>query len=132
MKTKVQRPKQLIFITFLVFLLGIAMLVYWVLYFVRGMPLEGVPVLSELVTAALALITAMGLLHMKWWSLPFCLVLSGMWCYGVIGGINLVLEKGIDFSSPFGALTDTVLFPIVLAFALYMATYIWRHRELFH
>lgn len=132
MRTNVQRPTQLIFITILVFLFGTAMFVYWILYVVRGMPLEGVPILSELINAALALITAIGLLRMRRWSAPFSMVLSGMWCYGVIGGINLVLEKGIDFSSPFGALTDTMLFPLVLAFALYMATYIWRHRELFN
>lgn len=68
---------------------------------------------------------------MRWWNLPFSVVLSGMWCYGVIEAISLMLKKGIDASSPFGALTDTVFFPLVLAFAVYKVTYIWRHRELF-
>jgi hypothetical protein len=44
-----------------------------------------------------------------------------LWDYGVIGGIGLVLQHGLDFMSPFGAITDAVLFPLILAFSVYMA-----------
>jgi len=118
-------------ITGIVFLLGTAMVVSWTLWLLRGMSLEGVPVLSELFTAALALVTAVGLLRRRRWSLPLALVLAGMWIYGVVAGIAVVLQHGLDFTSPFGALTDTVLFPLVLAFALSMAVYLWRNRALF-
>jgi hypothetical protein len=95
------------------------------------MPLEGVPVASELVTAALALVTGYGLIRVRKWALPLGLILSGMWCYGVIAGINLVILHGLDFSSPFGAISDAILFPLVLAFSLFMATFLWRNRKWF-
>ena len=132
METKVPNPRQFRIITGVVFLLGAAMLVYWTLWLVRGMPVDGIPVLSELLTAALALATAVGLLRRRRWSLPLALVLAGMWSYGIIGGIVLALQHGLDFSSPFGAITDAILFPLVLVFALYMAQYLWRNRALFH
>jgi hypothetical protein len=44
-----------------------------------------------------------------------------MWGYGVIGGIGLVLQHGLDFTSPLGALTDAVLFPLILVFSIYLA-----------
>jgi hypothetical protein len=130
MEHSVKRPWSLAVIAGVVFLLGGAMVVYWTLWLVQGTPLEGIPVLSELLTAALALVTAVGLLGRRRWSLPLALVLAGMWSYGVIAGIAVVLQHGLDFSSPFGAITDAVLFPLVLVFALYMAVYVWRHREL--
>ena len=68
---------------------------------------------------------------MKSWSVATSLVLAGMWAYRVIGGIQLVFDHGLDFTSPFGALTDALLFPLVPIFASYMATYLLRHRGLF-
>jgi hypothetical protein len=49
----------------------------------------------------------------------------------VIGGINRVLENGLDFTSLFGAVTDAVIFPLVLIFALYTAVMIWNNWDLF-
>jgi hypothetical protein len=84
-----------------------------------------------MVAACLAIITAIGLIRLKSWSLPCSLALAGLWAYGVIAGIQLVLENGLDFTSPFGALTDAILFPLILAFSVYMAVYLWQHRRLF-
>ncbi len=127
----VQQPKQFIAITIMILLFGVAMFVYWGLFIAQGIAIDGIPILAEIVTACLAIITGIGLLRMKKWSLPSSLVLAGLWSYGVISGIQLVLEKGLDFSSPFGAFTDAVLFPIILVFSIYMAIYFWRNRSLF-
>jgi hypothetical protein len=121
----------LIVINILVMLFGLAMFVYWGMYLVQGLPTVGVPVLSEIVTAILAMCSAYGLFRLRSWSVASSLVLAGMWAYGVIGGIQLVFDHGLDFSSPFGALTDALLFPLVLIFAVSMAVYLWRHRKLF-
>ena len=118
-------------IAVVILLLGIAMLVYWGMFMIQGMPISGIPVLSELVNAVLALTSGIGLLCRDKWSVPVSLLTAGMWFYGVLGGIQLVLEKGLDFSSPFGAFTDAVLFPLILIFAVYMAIIVWRNRELF-
>ena len=113
-------------------LLGVAMLVYWGMYLFQGMPLAGIPILSELVNAGLALVSGIGMLSLKRWSIPTSLFTAGMWAYGLIGGINLVLEHGLDFGSPFGAFTDALLFPLVLIFAVVLAIVVWRNREMFH
>lgn len=126
-----KRPRQLIFITFSVMVFGLAMLVYWGMFIFQQIPIEGVPIISELVTAFLAIISGIGFLKMKSWSVPLSLVLSGLWLYGVITGIQLVLENGLDFRSPFGALADAILFPMVMVYSIYMAIYIWRKRNLF-
>ena len=118
-------------IAVVILLLGLAMLVYWGMFVIQGMPISGIPVLSELVNAVLALTSGIGLLRRDKWSVPVSLLTAGMWFYGVLGGIQLVLEKGLDFSSPFGAFTDAVLFPLILIFAVYMAIIVWRNRELF-
>ena len=115
----------------LVLLLGISMVVYWVMYIVRQMPMDGVPVLSESVTALLALVTGFGVMRRKPWVVPFTLVLCGMWAYGVIAGIALVLKQGLSFDSPFGAATDALLFPLVLLFALWVAATTWMNRAQF-
>ncbi len=125
------RSKQVLIMSIIVPLLGLVMVIYWALYFFRGMPGTGIPWLSEFITAGLALCAGIGLLMRKRWAPPAVLVLSGMWAYGVIGGIQLVLENGLDFKSPFGALTDALLFPLILIFSIYLATLIWRERELF-
>jgi hypothetical protein len=114
-----------------VLVLGIAMLAYWGMFVVQGMAVAGIPILSELVNAALALTCGVGLLRKQKWSVPASLFLAGMWAYGVLGGIQLVLENGLDFGSPFGAIIDAVLFPLILVFAVYMAVTVWRGREAF-
>jgi hypothetical protein len=119
-------------VAFIVLLLGIAMLVYWGMFVLQGMPIAGIPVLSELVNAGLAFVSGIGLLRLRKWSIPTTLFTAGMWAYGVLGGINLVLKNGLDFSSPFGALTDAVLFPLILIFSVYLSIVVWRDRELFH
>ena len=118
-------------IAVVILLLGLAMLVYWGMFVIQGMPISGIPVLSELVNAVLALTSGIGLLRRDKWSVPVSLLTAGMWFYGVLGGIQLVLEKGLDFSSPFGAVTDAVLFPLILVFAVYMAVIIWRNQAVF-
>jgi hypothetical protein len=128
---KTLRPKQLTIITILVAIFGVAMFVYWGLFILQGIPIGGIPVLAEMVTACLAIITAIGLIRMKSWSIPCTLMLAGLWGYGVISGIQLVIENGLDFTSPFGALTDAILFPLILVFSIYMAITIWRNRREF-
>jgi hypothetical protein len=125
------RPKHILIVSVVIFIFGLMMLAYWLAYIVRGMPLEGIPLASELGNAVLALITAYGLFRMKRWSYPAGFVLAGMWIYGVLGGINLVLMKGLDFSSPVGARADAILFVLVLAFSIYLIARLWRDRRLF-
>lgn len=127
-----QIPLSLRITSIIVLLLGIAMLLYWGMFYLQGMPMTGIPVLSELVNAVLALISGIGLLRLRKWSIPTSLFTAGMWAYGVLGGISLVLENGLDFSSPFGALTDAILFPMILVFAVVMAVVVWRNRGVFH
>ena len=86
---------------------------YWSLYIARGMPLEGVPILSEFINAGLALLTGYGIFTLRSWALMTGFVLSGMWIYGVVGGLNMVIDKGLDFSSPIGALSDTIIFRMI-------------------
>lgn len=124
-------PISLRITSIIVLVLGIAMLVYWGMFIIQGKPIAGIPVFSELVNAALALISGIGLLRLREWSIPTSLFTAGMWAYGVLGGISLVLENGLDFSSPFGALTDAVLFPLILVFAIYLSNEVWRNRGLF-
>jgi hypothetical protein len=131
MPTISEAPRSLKVIAPIVLLLGLAMAVYWVMFFVQRMPIGDIPVLSESVTALLALATGFGLLFGRRWAVPCCLVLAGMWSYGVIAGIGLVLRHGINFTSPFGAMTDAILFPLILLFSICMAAVIWRRREWF-
>ena len=123
--------KAITIVGWLVFVLGLTMVVYWLLYIVRKMPMGDIPILSESITALLALITGFGLIQRKSWSVPYTLVLCGMWAYGVIGGIALVIQHGLSFESPFGALTDALLFPMILLFAVWLAGTIWCNREQF-
>ena len=127
-----QIPLSLRMSSFIVLLLGVAMLLYWGMFYLQGMSMTGIPVLSELVNAVLALISGIGMLRLRKWSIPTSLFTAGMWAYGVLGGITLVLEKGLDFSSPFGAITDAVLFPLILVFAVFLVVVVWRNREFFH
>jgi hypothetical protein len=131
MQTISNPPKSLKVIAVVVLLLGLAMVVYWVMFLVQKMPIGDIPILSESVAAILALITGLGLWYRKYWAVPCCLVLAGMWGYGVIGGIGLVLKQSLDFTSPFGALTDAILFPLILIFSIYITVSMWRHREWF-
>jgi hypothetical protein len=118
-------------IAWTVLLLGVGMVVYWTMFLVKRMPVGDIPVLSESIAALLALTTGCGLLFRKRWSVPCCLVLAGMWAYGVIGGIALVINHGLNFDSPFGAITDALLFPLILLFNIFMAITIWTQREYF-
>ena len=131
MRTIFKSPKSLLVMTLVVLLLGLAMFVYWGMYLVQSMPLEHIPILSEIVTALLAIVTGFGLLYRRHWAVPCSLVLAGMWSYGVIAGIGVVFQNGLNFTSPFGAITDTVLFPLILVFSIYMAVTVWRQRERF-
>jgi hypothetical protein len=124
-------PVRLKVVAVVTLVFGVAMLVYWGLFVAQEMSLAGIPVLSELVNAALALVGGVGLLRRRRWSVPVSLFVAGMWAYGLLGGINLVIEHGLDFTSPFGAITDAVLFPLILIFAVYMAVVVWRNRERF-
>ena len=119
-------------VAIIVLLLGVAMLLYWGMFILQGMPTTGIPILSELVNAILALISGIGLLRLRRWSIPTSLYTAGMWAYGTLGGITLVLENGLDFSSPFGAITDAILFPLIFVFTVFLAFVVWRNRGLFH
>lgn len=131
MNDTIQKPADILILSIVVFIFGLMMIGYWVSYLVKGLPLEGIPLASELITAALALVTAYGLFKMKSWCLTTGSVLCGMWIYGVVQGINLVINKGLDFSSPIGAFTDAVIFVIVLIFAVWMIFFLWRKRAIF-
>jgi hypothetical protein len=131
MQTISNPPKSLSVIALVVLLLGLAMVVYWTMFLVQRMPIGDIPVLSESITALLALVTGFGLWYRKYWAVPCSLVLAGMWSYGVIGGIGVVLQHGLNFTSPFGAITDAILFPLILVFSIYMAVVIWRQRSWF-
>jgi hypothetical protein len=131
MPTATKLPLSLRAIATVIILLGIAMGAYWGLFLARKMEVGDIPILSECVNAVLALLAGIGILARKPWALPCGLVLSGMWAYGVIAGIGVVLRRGLDFSSPFGAQTDAVLFPLILLFSIYSAVAIWRHRGIF-
>jgi len=126
-----KKPKSLILLAVVVFIFGLMMWGYWVKYLLDGLPLKGIPLLPELLNATLALITAIGLFRGNNWSLPAGMVLGGMWIYGVTGGINLVLVEGLAFKSPIGALSDAVIFVIVLIFAVFLTAYLWKNRRLF-
>jgi hypothetical protein len=123
--------KAVTIIGLLVLILGLAMVLYWALYIFRQMPIGDIPILSESITALLSLATGYGLLRRKHWAVPCCLILSGMWAYGVIGGIALVMKHGLSFDSPFGSITDAIMFPLILLFAIWMAVTIWSNREQF-
>ena len=127
-----RNPINLRVVSVVIILLGLAMLVYWGMYAIQGMPTAGIPILSELINAGLAFVSGIGLLCRRKWGIPTTLFTAGMWAYGVLGGIQLVIEHGLDFSSPFGAITDAVLFPLILIFAVYTVTIAWKNREVFN
>jgi hypothetical protein len=124
-------PINLRIITFVVLLLGLAMAVYWIMFLAQQIPIGEIPILSEATTALLAFFTGLGLICRKSWAIPCSLVLAGMWAYGVISGIGVVFQHGLNFTSPFGAFTDAILFPLILLFSIYMAVTVWRQRECF-
>ncbi len=131
-----KKPKHLVIISAVVFLLGLAMIVYWTKYILDGLPLTGIPLLPEGTAAVLALVTGVGLFLRQRWALPAGFVLAGFWLYGCFGGINLVLyeltvNRSLGFQSPIGALTDAVLFFLITAFAVFLTGYLWRTRRLF-
>lgn len=59
------------------------------------------------------------------------LVLCGIWAYGVIAGIALVIQHGLSFDSPFGALVDALVFLLVLLFAVWFTVTVWSNKEQF-
>ena len=125
-----RRTKGITAISIIIFFFGLLMVGYWTSYIWQGLPLKGIPIGSELVAAVLAIITAIGLFKMRPWSLATALILCGLWINGVVAGINLVIENGLDFKSPVGALTDAILFVIVLIFSVFMAVFLWRRYPL--
>ena len=42
----------------------------------------------------------------------------------------MVLERGLDFTSPFGVIVDAILFPSIATFSFYLALVTWRSRHL--
>jgi hypothetical protein len=82
-----------------------------------GMDMMGLPILPELVNAFLALVSGFGLLRRHILSLPLTIFTAGMWSYGTLGGVSMVLERGLDFTSPFGTIVDAaILFPSIAIF----------------
>jgi len=131
MTKPISKPKALILLASSVFIFGLMMWAYWIKYLLDDLPLKGVPLLPELVNATLALVTAYGLFRKRRWSLPAGFVLGGMWIYGVSGGLNLVLVEGLSFKSPIGAVSDAVIFVVVLIFSMGLISYLWKNRRLF-
>lgn len=126
-----RRPRALTAVAIVCLGFGLSMFGYWTLYFARGMPAVGIPIGSELINACVAVAAAIGMLKLRRWGYALGLLAAGMWIYGLTGGIGMVLEKGLAFESPIGALSDAILFVVVLAFAITMAGYLYRKRELF-
>jgi len=115
----------------IVLVLGLMMIGYWTAFIKQGMPLEGIPIASEIVTALTALVAALGLYRMKRWGYVISLVVAGMWIYAVVSGFQFVATEGLDFSSPIGARLDLLAFIIVLLFSLFLIGYLGKRRELF-
>ena len=131
MDISTQRPKGRMVLSIVILALGLLMIVYWTMYVVQGMPLEGIPLAPELLAATLALITGYGLLRQRNWSYATGCTLAGLWIYGVVGGLQMVATEGLDFQSPIGALTDALLFVLVLGFSIYLTIFLWKRREQF-
>jgi len=128
------KPKNIVVVAIVVFILGLMMAGYWTKYILDGMPLKNIPIIPEGMAAVLALVTAFGLFRMKPWSLLTGLVLCGLWLYGCVGGINLVmydlLAAGrLEFESPVGAWTDAVLFLLITAWTVFLAFFLWSIRR---
>jgi NO-binding membrane sensor protein with MHYT domain len=73
--------RQIKALAIVIFVLGIAMLAYWGMSAIQGIAVAGVPILSEMVNAALALICGIGLLRLRRWLVLTSLFLAGMWAY---------------------------------------------------
>lgn len=123
--------RQLKISAWIVLILGVAKLFYWGMYYSQGMSLTGIPILSELVNAGLAILSGYGILRPCPWAYRFSIFTAGMWAYGALAGINMVIQNGLGFSSPFSAITDAILFPLILIFAIYLAAVVWKNRVYF-
>ena len=115
----------------IVLIFGLMMVGYWTAFIMQGMPLEGIPIASEITTALTALVAATGLYRMKRWGYVMSLVVAGMWIYAVVSGFQFVATEGLDFSSPIGARLDLLAFIAVFLFSLFLIGYLGRRRELF-
>jgi hypothetical protein len=129
------KPKSIIIISIIIFLLGLIMFGYWTKYIIDGMPLKSVPIASEGIAAILSLVTGIGLFQMRKWAFVTGILVSGFWMYGCIGGINLVLydlvvHKQLNFQSPLGAWTDAILFIVITAWAVFLVIYLWKMRKI--
>jgi hypothetical protein len=128
------KPKSMIVISIIVFLIGLMMLGYWTKYIIDGLPLKSVPIASEGIAAILSIITGIGLFQMRKWSFVSCILVSGFWMYGCIGGINmvvynLIVQKQLGFQSPVGAWTDAILFIVITGWAAVLVMYMWKMRK---
>lgn len=126
-----EKPKGIWVISAIILILGLAMMGYWIAYVKQGMSLEGVPLASEILTALTALVAAYGLYRMKRWGYVASLLVAGMWVYAGVSGIGLVATKGLEFSSPIGAMSDLVVFILLLFFCCFLIGYLWRREDLF-
>lgn len=128
------KSKSLIIFSVIIFVLGLTMFAYWTKYILDGMTLKNIPIASEGIAAVLALITGIGLYKEKSWSLFTGLSLSGLWIYGCVTGINmvvydLIVSKKLNYESPIGSLTDAIIFIFVTAFAIILIFYLWKIRK---
>lgn len=130
----ITKPKSIIVFSIIIFLLGLMMFGYWTKYLIDRMPLKSIPIVSEGIAAALALVTGIGLFKMRKWAFVTGILVSGFWMYGCIGGINLVLydlivEKRLKYQSPIGVWTDAILFIVITIWAIVLVIYLWRMRK---
>jgi len=128
------KSKSLIMFSVIIFVLGVTMFAYWSKCIMDGMTLKAIPIASEGIAAILAIITGIGLYRKKSWSLFTGLTLSGLWIYGCVGGINmvvydLIVSNKLNYESPIGPLTDAIIFILVTAFAVILIFYLWKIRN---
>ena len=115
----------------IILIVGLMMIGYWIAFIMQGMPLEGIPIASEITTALTALVAAFGLFRIRRWGYVISLVVAGMWIYAVVSGFQFVAAEGLDFSSPIGARLDLVAFIAVFLFSLFLISYLGKRSELF-
>jgi len=125
------RPWSIVILSAVMCLFGLMMLGYWALYIRQGMPLEHIPLASEILTALAAMVAAYGLYKLKRWGLVASLVVAGMWIYAVVNGIFLLLAEGFAVASPIGAMTDLIAFVLTLIFSLLLIGYLGKRQTLF-
>ncbi len=125
------RPRGILIVSVVMSTLGLIMLVYWAAYVSRGLPLEDIPLVSEILTALGAIAAAYGLYRLRRWGYILSLVVAGMWIYAVVNGIFLLVRERFAVASPIGSVSDFFAFVLTLVFSVFLIRYLWKHPALF-